>query len=149
MRKTLTPDQIAKRDARRARFQALCKKVAALSDVERAQMTVQMGTVPTCEGRLLSLNNTLLLMFQLPGVSMVGGFKQWLKAGRCVAKGQHGAMIWIRTGGKTDESTGEEKGDTSDGHFFTATVFDISQTVALVESNETARIDVLQGEVAA
>lgn len=41
----------------------------------------------------LEFKNTMLLFTQKPNASIVGGFKQWLKAGRVVQKGQ--GAIWI------------------------------------------------------
>lgn len=135
MKKQLTPEQTAARDARRAQFRTLCKSVAAMSDAQRAELANRAGAVLTCDGRALSLHNTLLLFMQLPGVSMVGGFRQWIRAGRCVRKGQHGASIWIPLGaGKADSAAAaapDADGESGGRRFGTATVFDISQTAEL------------------
>lgn len=125
-RKNITPEQKAKSEARRAQFKQLVKKVAAMSDAERDAMISSVGAVVTCEGRALSPTNTMLCLMQLPGVSMVGGFKQWIRQGRCVSKGQHGISIWIPCAGrKSDEA---EEGEM---YFTSGTVFDISQTAAI------------------
>ena len=135
MKKQLTPEQIAARDAKRERFKVIVKKIAAMPEAERAQLIMQAGAVVTCEGRALSLTNTMLAVLQFPGVSIVGGFRQWLKAGRCVRKGEHGLSIWIPLGmkrdgsqeliGQLEEAAGDAGGSAK---FGTATVFDVSQT---------------------
>ena len=59
--------------------------------------------------------------------SIVGGFKQWRRAGRTVMKGQHGYSILFPTGTKDSET-----GDIEDVCKFCAgTVFDIAQTEEL------------------
>lgn len=123
-RKTLSPEQSAARDARRARFQALVKNLAAMPEAERAGLAVQCGAVLNVEGRALSTTNTILCFLQRPGVSVVAGFRQWLKAGRCVRKGEHGLTIWIPLGAKANEA-----GESGEGRRFgTASVFDVMQT---------------------
>ena len=138
MRKQLTAAQIAARDERRAAFRALVKKVAGLNDAQRAEIVNGACAVVTCEGRALSLTNTMLLLLQSGGrASMVGGFRQWIKAGRCVMKGQHGFSIWIPLGGKAGEAASggpeatpaDAEGDSM--RFGMATVFDIAQTAEL------------------
>jgi len=130
MKRTLTPEQEAARAARREKFRALVKQVAAMSDEERAHLTCRVGAVLTCEGRALSLHNTCLLLMQCPSVSMVGGFRQWIKAGRVVRKGEHGQMIWLPLGAgkEADAETGEPGKEAGDLHFIIGTVFDVSQT---------------------
>lgn len=133
MKKQLTPEQIAARDARRARFSEMVKKVSAMSAEQRAEIVPSVGAVVTCEGRTLSPFNTCLAMMQNPGVSMVGGFRQWLRNGRAVQKGQHGMMIWIPLGNRAETATGAEQPATEGEsmRFGTATVFDVSQTDAV------------------
>lgn len=129
MRKQLTPEQIAKRDARRARFRELWKTVAAMPEAERIAASSNLGFV-NCEGHAFSLHNMLLLASQCPAGSVFGGFRQWLKMGRCVRKGEHGAMIWVPKGkGKSDATEASEptEPDSKPG-FIVGTVFDISQT---------------------
>jgi hypothetical protein len=134
MKKTLTPEQTAKRDARRAAFQALAKRIAAMSPTDREALAAQSPIV-TIEGRALSPFNMCLVAMQLPAATVVGGFRQWLKAGRAVMKGQHGASIWVPCGAK---SAPDESGETStEKTFFTAgTVFDVSQTSEIEDANE-------------
>jgi antirestriction protein ArdC len=145
MKRQLTVEQEAARDERRARFKDLCKRVAAMSDVERAELTNRVGAIMTCEGRTLSLHNTLTVLLQNPRASVVGGFRQWLAAGRCVRKGEHGAMIWVPCGvrqgteGEPANATAAEDEAGNDRRFIMGTVFDVSQTEERVaEKGEVA-----------
>ena len=162
MKKQLTAEQIEKRDARKAKFKALWAQVADMPAAERDRLAAVHGIV-TVEGRSLSGGNQMLLLLQIPGVSVVGGFRQWLKAGRCVAKGQHGAMIWCPAGARKSAgepaapgpvvevvSDGETSAGGGDTRFIIGTVFDISQTVALevTAAMDAGQIEALQ-EVAA
>ena len=128
----MTPEEQAKSEARKARFSALLKTVAEMSDEERAAMAARMP-VMTTEGRTLSTHNQILLTLQRDNVTIVGGFQQWLKQGRCVSKGESGLMIWVpKTNAKDNETTTESANDTaSPVYFFAGTVFDISQTCEL------------------
>lgn len=134
--KKLTVQQKAARDARKARFKDLWKKVAAMPTAERVARANKLGLV-NCDGRPLSMGNMLLVALQLPNASVLGGFRQWLRHGRAVRKGEHGAMIWVPCGSRSvNEPTTEqaevvdetESGGESDTRFVTGTVFDISQT---------------------
>ncbi len=125
-RKNITPEQKAKAEEKRAKFRAMVRQVAAMSEAERQAMSDRIGAVVTCEGRALSPRNTMLAYMQFPGVSMVGGFKQWIRQGRCVAKGQHGISIWIPCAGKKSD-----EGEEGEMYFTSGTVFDISQTQAI------------------
>ena len=136
--KKLTPKQLEARDARKAKFKTLWKQVAAMPTAERVKMANKLGLV-TCEGRPLSMGNMLLVALQLPNASVLGGFKQWLRHGRAVRKGEHGAMIWVPCGSKSteriepaaSEEEPAEESTESDTRFVTGTVFDISQTEEL------------------
>src|SRR5213592_1196462 len=127
-----TPEQQAKAKERRERFRAIVKQVAEMSDEQKAHITAKIGAVLTCDGHALSLHNTLLLLIQCPTVSMVGGFRQWIKAGRAVKKGEHGHMLWFPKGnGKPIDQPAEPTASATDKphiHFLIGTVFDISQT---------------------
>ncbi len=108
--------------SRKDRISILRKKLASLSPMQRQAIADKLGIV-TVEGRSLSTCNQVLLALQLPNPTIVGGFKQWLKAGRYVRKGEHGALIFFPVGQK------DENGDVEDAEkFFVAAVFDISQT---------------------
>jgi hypothetical protein len=141
--KQLTADQQAKQVARREKFKALWKQVAAMPELERVQLSNKFG-LRTVEGRELSLCNQMLVALQLPAASVVGGFRQWIKQGRAVRKGEHGAMIWCPTGQRNANGTPQSPlngnavpadGD-SDIHFIIGTVFDIGQTDELKNKDQ-------------
>lgn len=110
---------------RKQKIAELRRRLSNLSDTER-QSLADRGLIATVEGRTLSLHNTILLYVQANGQTptVVAGFKQWQRAGRQVKKGQHGYMIWFPVGEK-DKETGDIL---SAETYYTATVFDISQT---------------------
>lgn len=139
MKKQLTAEQIEKRDARRAAFQETCRKIKALSEVQRAELAASCPVV-NIEGHVLSLKNRCLIALQSPAATVVGGFRQWLKVGRCVRKGEHGISIWVPAGGRKAK---KEDGDTeyaegAETFFIAGTVFDVSQT----EETGAAVVDV-------
>lgn len=127
-KRPLRPDPKAQKRAqeKRDRFKRFVRQIAEMKPEEREAMVADAGLV-TCEGHALSMTNTMLTIFQMPSATVVGGFKQWIRNGRCVRKGEQGFMIWVPTATKS-ESTEDQ-----DVRFLTANVFDISQTEALAE----------------
>lgn len=117
-----------------------------MPELERVQLANKLGII-TCEGRELSLGNTMLIALQHPTASIVGGFKQWMKTGRVVMKGQHGMMIWVPTGSRNAPEPmamivyGSEP-PAEDHRFIIGTVFDISQTEELKPKASEAIIEV-------
>ena len=135
-RRQLTDDQIAARDARHARFSDIAKTIGAMTDAERASLAASIMPT-TVEGRPLSVHNACLIAVQYPTATLVGGFNQWIKAGRAVRKGEHGLMIWAPT--KPRETTTEtSESDTEHRNFIMVTVFDVSQTDPLVAARVAA-----------
>jgi hypothetical protein len=132
-KRTLTPAQETARDERRQKFRVLWKQVTAMPPEERIKLATQLGIV-TCDGHALSAGNSILCMLQIPACSVVGGFKQWLKHGRAVTKGQHGAAIWVPTGCRNDTAprldtqTAVPDATGQDRRFVIGYVFDCSQT---------------------
>lgn len=112
-------------------MRALTKRISAMSKPERDQLAATCPVV-TIEGRALSLKNQCLIALQMPTATVVGGFRQWLKAGRCVKKGEHGACIWIPLGRKNKETDETEQSDSR--AFILANVFDVSQTESTEEN---------------
>lgn len=133
MKKKPTEEQKQKAAERRERFKALWKQVAAMPEEERVAKANELGII-NCNGNMLSPRNMMLLMLQRSNVTVVGGFRQWLKMGRVVRKGEHGLMIWVPafTSGEANPEPAEQKdGETEaqpDRRFIVGTVFDISQT---------------------
>ena len=80
----------------RARMREVAGKVAKLSDAERAEMAAR-APVTTCEGHALSTYNQVFLAFQSAmSLTLVAGFRQWLKAGRSVRAGEQRAGYYLR-----------------------------------------------------
>lgn len=130
-RRTLNAEQIAKTEARRARFRQLAKQIGDMSDAERETLAARMVGIATVEGRILSACNVQMIALQNPTATIVGGFRQWLKAGRCVRKGETGLMIWVPIIRKGAEATGETAAKPDETRFMCGTVFDVSQTVEI------------------
>lgn len=129
-RREATPEQKLKAQERRERFKALVQRIALMSEEEREAIVMRAGAVLTCEAHPLSPGNTLLVIMQRPNASMVGGFQQWLRQGRCVRKGESGLSIWVPTAGKKPAVTEEGASPEEKRGFILGTVFDISQTDA-------------------
>ena len=132
-KRTLTAEQQAEKEQRKARFNELCANIKKMGDGEKANWLREAGAVITIEGHALSPRNTILCYFQRPGVTMVGGFRQWLNKGRCVRKGEHGLSILVPCSHTSKSETGEET--TGDTFFVAGTVFDVTQTDELETAN--------------
>mgnify|MGYP001605579433 CR=1 FL=1 len=133
MKKSATPEQQAQAAERRAKFRKMAHDIAAMPDDKRAELARSLPVIATIEGRTLSPTNTMLVVMQCPSATIVGGFRQWLKAGRVVRKGEHGLSIWIPAGVKNDDN-----GVPDDVHFLMGTVFDVSQTEAVETERQAA-----------
>lgn len=123
-RRNATPEQIAKAKEKRAKVRELAKQIAKMSEAERTALVKDWPT--TIEGHAVSIKNACLLAYQ-GRATVIGGFRQWKKAGRFVRKGESGMSIWIpllkkQTNGDEINEDGERP------NFGLATVFDISQT---------------------
>lgn len=122
-----TPEQIAKAKEKRAKVREIAKRIGAMSEDQRRALIHDWPT--TIEGHRVSVHNACLLAYQ-GKATVIGGFRQWKKAGRYVRKGEHGLTIWIPLGLKKheDPNTGEVSQDGERKGFGLATVFDVSQT---------------------
>jgi len=111
---------------RKQKFSILAKKLKAMDEGAKLNFVAER-LIHNVDNKQMSLNNTMLMLMQrseeIPTV--VGGFKQWLNAGRCVKKGEHGMMIWYPSSRKKEDSEEEET------RFYVGTVFDIAQTAEL------------------
>jgi hypothetical protein len=130
-RKQLTPEQEARRAEKRAKVREYAARIKGMTAEQRLEFCSRAG-LTTVETRQLSPFNQCLVLFQNPGATVVGGFRQWLKHGRAVRKGEHGMSIWVPVGHKNEEGELDEKTG-----FVAGTVFDVSQT-AEIESEVTA-----------
>jgi hypothetical protein len=125
-KKSPTPEQQEAAKKRREQFRALVSKVAAISDEERAELAKKTA-ITTVDGHVVSPTNAVLLIYQRSDVTIIGGFRQWLKSGRVVRKGEKALAIWVPC----------EKNDSKDSEesvfFVMGNVFDVSQTEELSE----------------
>lgn len=116
---------------RRAAMRRIAKQVADMTPEDRQAFAGRMPAIVTIEGHAMSLTNQCMLAIQFPGVAIVGGFRQWIKAGRCVRKGEHGLAIWIPLSRNTKEEDLDADSGKADIAFMLGTVFDVSQTAEL------------------
>ena len=129
MKHNATPQQLERRKA----FRELAGRIGRMSPDERAALAARMPAIATIEGRALSPFNQCLLASQCPSATVVGGFRQWIKAGRAVRKGEHGFAIWVPTG----QRKADDAEDSDKLGFILGTVFDVSQTQE-IEMQEAA-----------
>lgn len=120
--KAATKQQKQAAEQRRAKFRNLARQLGAMPKAQRDALAARLPGIATVEGRTLSTINTCLIAAQCPSATIVGGFRQWKKAGRSVKKGEHGLSLWVPFGVK-DADTGE-----TDTRFGMGTVFDVAQT---------------------
>ena len=104
----------------------LYAKVKALSDDELAHAGAGVVMVT---GHQISHKNAALARMQSPSCTKLGGFHQWLDAGRCVNKGE--SSIIIRGFSTKQDEEGGEK-----AYFPRVNVFDVSQTRELTEEEK-------------
>jgi hypothetical protein len=123
----------------RDRARELARQIANLPDAERAALAMS-APVLSVDGRPLSFKNSALVAMQKPDATIVGGFKQWIGAGRIVRRGESAIYIWIPSTRAAPVDTGDasEAGGAAEmeTRFFMAPVFDVSQTaeIGTVES---------------
>ncbi len=100
--------------------------IRSMSEAEREELAAKMGTVVNPAGHALTFRNAALLTLQSGryDLTMVAGFRQWVKAGRIVLKGQHsvGCIMVPMTGKKTED------GEEGKVFFRYVPVFDVTQT---------------------
>jgi len=133
-----TPEQQAKAQERRDRFHNLVKQVAALAPEQQQALAMQCWP-STVEQHPLSVTNACLIALQMPSATIVGGFRQWIKVGRAVRKGEHGLAIWVPSGAPKlgegfDRTSDNGDGEGADIRFLMGTVFDVSQTIEIAAS---------------
>ena len=120
------------------------KTLSEMTEEQRQQAIAEKYGIVTVEGHLLTPHNQCFLVAQSPiNFTIVGGFQHlprlasgkagWKKAGSIVCKGEHGFSILVPSKTNQDQNS-EMISDDEDVHFFTATVFDISQTEVIAKS---------------
>jgi hypothetical protein len=122
-----------KRQEKKEKIIKIRKTLSEMSEKQRQAVADKFGIV-TVEGHLLTPHNQCFLVAQSEiNFTIVGGFQQWKKTGRIVRKGEHGFLIFVPSKTKQEENS-EMMSDDENIHFFTATVFDISQTEVIAKS---------------
>ncbi len=129
--KPATEEQKAKAEARRAKFRTLARQLSAMPAEQRAALAAKLPAIATVEGRMLSPFNMCLIAAQCPSATIVGGFRQWIKAGRVVRKGEAGLSLWCPAGSRKAADDGEEVAGADGVRFIMGCVFDVSQTEEL------------------
>jgi hypothetical protein len=132
---------MAATNERKQKAREIAGKIAAMSDDERAALAARLPTVVNPDGRALSFRNTAMLMMQSgrEDLTIVAGFKQWIRAGRVVNKGEHaiGFILVPMTRKKNDESLDDDDNEKKGMHFKHVAVFDVSQTSELEQPAES------------
>lgn len=121
----------------------LARKIAAMSDSERSEFAARCPVVLTIDGRPISGKNAMLAMLQCESVTVIGGFRQWLAAGRAVRQGSKALYIFVPSSRRVDAGAepatdGAEPGAAESVRFLMAPVFDVSQTDAVDEAAAVA-----------
>lgn len=140
-RRTPTLEQKQAAEERRARMRELAGIVSKMTEAERQEIADRAGGIVTIEGRRLSLFNTVFILQQDGGASVVGGFAQWRSAGRVVRKGEKAIAMWVPKVTTAQVETPEGDEETTGGtRFLLVSVFDIAQTdpIAVAEAVEIA-----------
>ena len=135
MRRHLTEEQKAAAAQRRAGLRKLARQIAHMTPEERGRLA-ERSWPTTIEGHRLSVHNACLVALQAPGATVLGGYRQWINAGRAVQKGQHGIGIWCPISDKPEE--GNEEEEPTEIRFLFGTVFDVSQTAEILTTAEVA-----------
>lgn len=122
----------------------LARKLAEMTDSERAEFAARCPVILTIDGRPISGKNAMLAMMQMESVTVIGGFRQWLAAGRAVRQGQKAIYIFVPSSaraapadsGADPAGAADPAGGETVTRFLMAPVFDVSQTDAI--ETETA-----------
>lgn len=109
----------------------LAREVGKLTPEQRIDLASKCLAVKIESGDAYSITNQCLIARQIPNATICGGFSQWIKAGRVVKKGEHGACVWVpckRKAKATDEATSSDEAAAIRTGFILGTVFDVAQT---------------------
>ncbi len=131
MKNLTEQEKLEYREKKKSRIQAIRKTLSEMTEEQRTQLIEKFGIVTTIEGHPLTAHNTCFLYAQTEKpVTIIGGFQQWHKAGRIVKKGEKSLLIFVPS--QKSNERNEAAGD-DDVFFFTANVFDITQTEIISE----------------
>jgi DNA primase len=117
----------AQDEARTARLEALHETLVAKTEALVTSEGWMEYLKFAARFRQYSLNNTLLILAQMPTATRVASYRKWEEMGRQVRKGEKSLWIFApMTRKREDKTTGEEK--TFVSGFRAVPVFDVSQT---------------------
>ena len=121
-----------KRQEKKEKIIRIRKTLSEMSEDQRQAIADKFGIVKV-EGHLLTPHNQCFLVAQSEiNFTVIGGYQQWKKAGRIVRKGEHGFLILVPSKTQLEENS-EMISDDEDVKFYSATVFDISQTEVIAQ----------------
>lgn len=127
----LSPEQLEAKEKLKEKRREYVQSVAKMKDEELIELK-KVTDIVTCEGRVLSLRNSILLDGQSEGdfakpITVVGGYKQWLSLGYQVKSGET-SLTMLAPRIKKDISNAEVKdGEKTRISFSFVPVFDIQQ----------------------
>ncbi|UFX42091.1 ssDNA-binding domain-containing protein [Bradyrhizobium sp. 41S5] len=113
----------------------LARQIANMTEEQKA-LWLQRAPILTADARPISGKNHMLAAMQCEGATMLGGFNQWLAAGRAVRKGESAIYIFAPSGRRaTAEASAAPSADGAAAEaaaesvrFILVPVFDVSQT---------------------
>src|SRR3990167_3854901 len=93
---------------RKKKLNEIIKQIAKLPQAERDLLATKHG-IKTSEGHNLSPWNCVFLVYQGARSLIIGGFRQWQRAGRIVRKGEHATgVIYVPLGLRHKEEIDRE-----------------------------------------
>ncbi|KGT73707.1 hypothetical protein MA20_42940 [Bradyrhizobium japonicum] len=126
-----------KENPNKEKARQLAQQIANMTDEQKAQWLARVPIL-TIDGSALSGNNQLLAALQCQTATMVGGFQQWIAAGRVVQEGQSALYIFAPTGARkaeasapSNEAGAAEAAEAPTVRFVMVPVFDVAQTKEL------------------
>ena len=131
--------EATKKEQRKQRIAELRQHLKSLSDDERKAIADKLG-YHNIDGHIFSVRNQCLIAYQSVGRELLGtfaGFRQWLSAGRVVRKGESGMIIFFPTSQKNGNGDLTDNEADTETRFYTAYVFDKSQTDELKQEEQT------------
>lgn len=138
----MSKSTVSKAQEKRDRIRNFSKEISQYTNEELQEIAEEL-CITTIEGHVLSLKNQVLLDTQTRDLSwtpsVVGGYKQWLEAGRQVKKGSSSLAIIAGAMGNKKDKEGNNIINKDSGEnekklqFRIVNVFDITQTEEIQE----------------
>ena len=124
-------------NGKQAQVRKLAGQIANMTDEQRQRIADRLPSVVNPDGHMLTIHNTILLYMQSgkTDLTIVAGFKQWIKAGRVVRKGEKsigGIFVPMQIKDKRQSDGNDEEPKTTT-RFRIVSVFDVSQTDELAQ----------------